>query len=192
MIENIKKFGNISNDDFLFNSYIINNNEDYIKYLKDWINEEQNNTEIKSKLLYRLTDNGEEFSKFHELCDNQGSTLTLFQINDGNKVGIFTSLSWENSTNNLKEDEKIFIFNLNQNKKYKNIRKKYSIFCQSDHGAYTDYFGNDNKCKTMKKLFHGSKYIHNTYENGFNILQSDGKDKYYDLSEVEIFKIIIK
>ena len=44
----------------------------------------------------------------------------------------------------------------------------------------------------MKKLFHGSKYIHNTYENGFNILQSDGKDKYYDLSEVEIFKIIIK
>ena len=34
MTESIKKFGYISNDDFLFNIYIISNNEDYIKYLK--------------------------------------------------------------------------------------------------------------------------------------------------------------
>ena len=190
LTESIKKFGYISNDDFLFNSYIIGNNEDYIKYLKGWISEGQNIKEIKSKLLYRLTDNGEKFSKFHELCDNQGPTLTLFQINDGNKVGIFTQLSWDN-TNGWKEDKKVFIFNLNQNKKYKNIRKQYSIYCKSNFGAYTDYFGNYDACKTMKKLYHGATNINNTYENGLNILESDGKDKYYDLSEVEIFNIEI-
>ena len=43
----------------------------------------------------------------------------------------------------------------------------------------------------MKKLYHGATNINNTYENGLNILESDGKDKYYDLSEVEIFNIEI-
>ena len=137
-----------------------------------------------------MDDLGEEFSKFHESCDNQGPTLTLFQINDGDKVGIFTSSSWDNTTNNWKKGEKTFIFNLNQAKKYTNIRKQYSIYCQSNYGAYTDYFGNNSNCKTMKRLFHDSN-INNTYENGLNILESDGKDKYYDLSEVEIFNIEI-
>ena len=42
----------------------------------------------------------------------------------------------------------------------------------------------------MKRLFHDSN-INHTYDNGLNILKSDGKDKYYDLSEVEIFNIEI-
>ena len=188
LIKKIKIFGNITEDNFLLDSKIINNNEEYIKCLQGWINDEKNYKKIKSKLLYRLTDNGEEFSKFHELCDNQGPNLTIFLVNDGNKVGIFTSLSWDSITDNWKVDEKVFIFNLNQNKKYNNIRKKYSIYCNKDYGAYTDYFGNNAECKTMKRIIHDYR-IHNTYENGLSILQSNGKSKYYDLLEVEVFKI---
>ena len=43
------------------------------------------NKNLKTALLYRLSVNGEEISKFHELCDNQGPTLTLFQTEDNNK-----------------------------------------------------------------------------------------------------------
>ena len=183
-LNNIKKFGIITKDDFLKDSKIINNDKEYLKSLQNWMNAENKN--IKTKLLYRLSDNGEEISKFHELCDNQGQTLTLFHVNDGNKVGIYTSLPWDTNTNGWKEDKNTFIFNLNQNKKYKNIRIKYSMFCDVKHGAFTDYFGNKT---TMKSLYHDAKHINNTYENGSNILPSDGKQVYYDLIEVEVFKI---
>ena len=41
----------------------------------------------------------------------------------------------------------------------------------------------------MKKLYHNAENIFYTYENGKDILPSEGKVKYYDLYEVEIFKI---
>ena len=186
-LDSIKKFGKIIEDEFLIDSKIINNDNQYIKSLQNWINGENKN--IKTELLYRMSDNGEEISKFHELCDNKGPTLTLFHANDGNKVGIYTSLSWDTNTNGWKEDKNTFIFNLNQNKKYQNIRIKYSIYCDNTHGPYTDYFGN---YKTMKNLLHDAANINNTYENGINILPSHGKKKYYDLVETEVFKILFK
>ena len=81
-LNKIKNFGQIY-EGYLINSKIINDDECNI--IKIWINA---NKIIKLKLLYRLSYNGEEFSKFHELCDNKGPTLTLFHIKDGNKVGI--------------------------------------------------------------------------------------------------------
>ena len=188
-LENIKTFGKIVDGDLLNNSKIIKGNLEYIKSLRKWINPENKN--IKDELLYRLSDNGEDYSKFHELCDNQGPTLTLFETNDGNITGIFTSVPWDNNNNgNWKVDERVFIFNLNQNKKYKNIRKQYSIYCSKNYGPYTDYFGiDDNEKKNMKSLLHDALNINNTYENGKDILPSNGKAKYYDLIDVEVFKI---
>ena len=63
----------------------------------------------------------EQFSKFHELCDDKGPTLTLFNVENGNKGGIFTPLTWETNTI-YKYDESTFMFNLNKNEKYKNIK----------------------------------------------------------------------
>ena len=188
--ENFNKFGMVYiKQKFLDNSKIISNNKEYINSLQNWINPE--NKDIKSILLYRLSEHGEEYSKFHELCDNQGSTITLFHVADGNKVGIFTTCSWDSNSNKWKEDEKTFIFNLNQNKKYSNIRRKYSIYCQNDRGPYTDYFGIYSG-KTMKFLYYDATNINLTYENGSNILPIDGKSKYYNLIEVEVFKIIFQ
>ena len=187
-LENIKKFGSIVNDDFLINSKIISNNQEYILSLKNWINEGQNDKNIKSKLLYRLSDNGEKFSTFHELCDNKGQTLTLFHINDGNKVGIFSPLSWDSITNDWKKDEKTFIFNLNKNTKCKNINKN-SLFCKANHGTYTDNFGIGASCKDMKRLVLHGRFIDSSYENGSSILKNNRETIYFDLLEVEVFKI---
>ena len=85
--------------------------------LKNWINPSK---KIKAELLYRLSDNADNSSTFHELCDNKGPTLTLFHVNDGNIVGIYTPLSWDSSSE-WKKDMETFIFNLNKNQKYKKI-----------------------------------------------------------------------
>ena len=76
-------------------SKIINNNKKYNESLKNWINPSK---KIKAELLYRLSENGDNISTFHKLCDNKGPTLTLFHVNDGNIVGIYTPLSWDETS----------------------------------------------------------------------------------------------
>ena len=71
----------------LKNSLIINNNIEYNILIKSWINPY---IRIEEELLYRLSREGDEVSKFHELCDNKGPALTLFETKDGNKGGIYT------------------------------------------------------------------------------------------------------
>ena len=87
-------------------SKIINGNELYYQNIKTWINSSKN---IKMKLLYRLSENGDEYSTFHQLCDNQGPTLTLFHVTDGNKVGIYTPLSWGSSDGWKNDMELLFL-----------------------------------------------------------------------------------
>ena len=116
-INDIKNFGEIINEDIQdlnnSNSFIINYKE--FQVIKGWINQ---NKKIKVELLYRLSRDGDQISKFHELCDNKGPTLTLFLSEDGNKGGIFTTLSWD-KTSREKIDSESFMFNLNKNEKYK-------------------------------------------------------------------------
>ena len=189
-IDKIKCFGKIE-DDNIFNIYkiskIINNNMEYNLLLKNWINPNDN---IKCELLYRLSEHGEQFSKFHELCDNKGPLLVLYHANDGNKFGIYTPLILDNQNKGRwQNDKETFIFNLNQNKKYKKIDSKCSLYYGTNYGMFTADFGNDEYCKSMKKVVHFANQINSFYEKGAEILPSNGKIEYYELLEIEVFKI---
>jgi hypothetical protein len=87
--------------------------------LKKWLNKDN----FKIECLYRLSRDGDHFSKFHELCDNQGPILTLFHTTDGNKVGFYTPLEWDDKSG-WKHDMDTFLFSLNKNTKYEKINKK--------------------------------------------------------------------
>ena len=116
IIKGIKNFGEIINDYIcnLDKSLIIKNNKEYNKALKEWINPSKN---IEAQLLYRFSRDGENISKFHELCDNKGATLTLFKVEKDSIAGIFTPLSWDINTFK-KYDIETFMFNLNKKEKY--------------------------------------------------------------------------
>ena len=66
-MKQIKNIGKIVKENNLCLDYspILNDNKNYIQTLKKWINPNKN---IKGELLYRLSRDGEEISKFHELC----------------------------------------------------------------------------------------------------------------------------
>ena len=106
----------------IFNSAskIINGKDKYSDCLKYWINPLK---KIKAELLYSLSENGYNKSTFHKLCDNKGPTLTLFHVNDGNIVGIYTPLSWDTTTG-WKKDMDTFIFNLNKKTKTQKTKRK--------------------------------------------------------------------
>ena len=167
-------------------SKIINGNEKYNESLKNWIDPSR---KIKAELLYRSSQNGENISTFHELCDNKGPTLTLFHVNDGNKVGIYTPLSWD-SNSEWKFDMDTFIFNLNKNQKYKKLQPDHSIYCFNSFVPLTSNFGCENN--SMKSLNHWGNNINNFYDKGSEILPNNNQLKEYDLLETEVYKIIIE
>ena len=168
-------------------SKIINGNEQYYKRLKNWINPSK---KIKAEFLYRLSKDGDDKSTFHELCDNKGPTLTLFHINDGNIVGIYTPLSWD-SYSYWKKDMDTFIFNLNKNKKYKKLKDEHSIYCHCLTGPLTADFG-CNVNDSMKSITHHAYAINEYYDKSSEILPSDNQRKVYNLTEAEVYKIIIE
>ena len=178
-IKEDKKF--ISN----LNRWIINENIEYNRLLKFWINP---NIIINAELLYRLSRDGDQTSKFHELYDNQGPTLTLFEIDDGQKGGFYTPLSWDNYSK-WQNDMETFSFNLNNKEKYKKIKNDHSIYCSNDYGPWISNFGFH---QSMRKIIHEGTGVNNYYRKGAEILSNDTNGvKYFNVKEVEVYKIII-
>ena len=97
---------------------------------------------IKANLLYRYTIDGPEISTFHKLCDNKGPTLTLFDLKCGNKIGYYVSDSID-SDSGWKKYEHTFLFNLNQNTKYKKKKdnKHSSFYCKQNSGPSANGLG---------------------------------------------------
>ena len=159
---------------------------EFIKTLKKWINKDKN---LKTELLYRLSRDGEQISKFHELCDEKGPTLTLFQTND-EIGGIYTPLSWDTKSRD-KFDNETFIFNLTKNEKYSKAsnKKVRSIYCSEEHGPWTYCFGFYN-VNQMKKIEHGGKGINEVFVRGAEILPNDSNNsKFFEIIEVEVYNI---
>ena len=130
-----------------------------------------------------MTRDGENVSKFHELCDNQGPTLAMFSTKENKIGGLFTLLSWDNSSGS-KSDKETFIFDLNKKAKYNKVNNGQSIYCNSNYGPYTCNFGFES---SMKRVKHGGKYINKTFEEGSLIFSNDlNGTKYFEIEEVEI------
>ena len=168
-------------------SKIINENKEYNESLKNWIDPSK---KIKAELLYRLSENGDDKKTFHELCDNKGPTLTLFHVNDGNIIGIYTPLDLD-SNSLWKNDMDTFIFNLNKNQKYKKLKEDCSIYCMFSYGPYTAGFGCDHN-NSMKSIIYLGNDINKYYDKGSEILPCNNQEKVYDLIETEVYKIMIK
>ena len=168
-------------------SRIINGNEKYYNHLINWLQPKKNMT---MELLYRLSENGEEYSTFHRLCDNQGPTITFFHVIDGNKVGIYTPISW-GSSEGWKKDMNTFIFNLNKGQKAKKITIDYSDYNNSKCGPWIGTFGCSSS-NTMRSIKHYGYTINDCYERGAEILPTGFQTKIYDLLEAEVYKITIE
>ena len=182
--DNIKK-----EEEFLIkiNSSIISNNNRYKKTLKNWINPDK---KVIAQLLYKKSRDGDKISTFHELCNDKGPTLTLFETDDCNIGGLYTPLSWDNHTT-WKHDMESFMFNLNKNKKYKKLKNENSIYSHESYGPWSYSFGFYVRDQ-MNKIEHEGKSIDSFYENGSEILLNNtSTSKFFNVLDVEVFKIII-
>ena len=170
-------------NDLNISSLIIGNNFDYQLNLKQLIEPKK---KISFQLLFRMTRDGDDFKKFHELCDNQGPTVTLFQLEDNNILGFFTPLNWNTSSNWI-SDPRMFHFSLNKNiKSMKSKNNQRGMFCHPSYGPCSDFFMIWNGV-TMKKPCIDP--FAQSYDNCENLYPGKQKDRYNCL-ELEVFKII--
>ena len=72
-----------------FSDYLIVKQEES-KMICEWINPNKN---IDSKLLYRVSRDGEGPEIFHKYCDNKGPTIMFAKINNGYRFGGFSGIS---------------------------------------------------------------------------------------------------
>ena len=165
-------------------SLILKDKYNYVTCLKNWINP---NRKISFKLLYRMTRDGHSIQTFHKLCDNQGPTISLYLLNDGNIVGGYISLSW-NTSGGWKSDNDAFVFNLNKNLKC--VKKSPNSNCVFFHISYSGFFGTlgyyESSNDSMKKLFFFNSDSY--FRNGNQILDYN-ENKVLEPKEVEILGI---
>ena len=163
-------------------SLVLGDNEKYNKTIKNWINP---NLKIKAELLYRLSRDGKEFQTFHNLCDNKGTTLTIFKLNDGNILGGYTTKDWD-SCGSWKQDQNAFLFSLNENVKcVTNSNNSYNAIYCYNYGPYFASIRFDNK--KMDEAY----ICQYSYYNDSNRLYPGKKEDYYKCQEVEVYKILI-
>ena len=105
-----------------FNSKIIKTQEEY-NTLKQFLS----SYNLKLKLIYRLSKDGFLPLNFHNKVKNIKKTLILLLLKDGNKIGGFTSLSWDKI--GFQSDFYSFLFNLNKKKIYPIQNSINSIYC---------------------------------------------------------------
>lgn len=173
-----------------FNSLIVKDIKK-INTLKSWIVPKGN--KIKAELLYRLSKDGESIATFHQLCDNKGPTITLFETLNGTAIGFYSPLDFDSNYGNFKQDMNTFIFNLDNQIKFGKIENDGSIYCKNTFGPYVAYFGMyDGEVKNMKKCYYNPNCTKNKFKNGNNIIPNNNQNVTFDLKEVEIWKINIE
>ena len=140
--------------------------------------------------MFRKSNNGDSFEEFHKLCDNQGKTLVLIKGEEGFIIGGYTTKNWDKSGNWYK-DNNSFLFSLTNGQIFPIRKNMDSIRGSKESGPWFAYIGFRDKGK--KNLTQGYFHYHDegdrSFENYDKIIPNEKRDRAFDVTEVEIYKI---
>jgi len=179
----------VKTNEFDIDSLILkesNRVDEFIKKIYEWSG--YNNM----KLLYRGTRDGMEGNYFHNKCNNQGPTISLFKNDKGYIFGGYASIDWT-SSNSYKSAPDSFIFTLTnihgtEPTKFPNSNTNCSI---CDNYTYGPTFGGGYDIHTNKEGSYAN--FPSSYKDilgkGKSIFTGDNNNQYFNLKEIEVFKI---
>ena len=161
--------------------------EEFLQNIYDWTGY------LKMELLYRGSRDGSNSNIFHNKCDNQGPTITLFKNEKGHISGGFSPISWQ-SGNKYISDSNIFIFTLTNiyNTNPTKFRSKNSG-SECYHGInYGPWF---NSMRTYSDYANEKSYsdlsaFQDVLGKGYSIFTSDNNNHYFQMKEIEVFKLL--
>ena len=144
-----------------------------------------NKRNIKYKLLYKASIDGDTSAKFHEKCDKIPNTLVLIKASGDKRFGGFTTKTWDGEDLN-KKDNDCFIFSIDKMKVYDIIKGKNSIKCNPDLGpVFINQIKLLDKCFTQGGTTNKKGITFKTSED-FEI--TGGAEK-FGVREVEVYQV---
>ena len=99
------------------------------------------------KFLYRASENEYLASKFHQLCDNKGATITIIKSECGSIFGGYTNISWTSENVHAINSNKTFLFLLKHKKKELTIPMKF------EHETHDWWWYEIVNCKDAGPIF---------------------------------------
>ena len=140
---------------------------------------------IKYKLLYRATNDGDFSSKFHEKCDNIPNTLVLIETSGERRFGGFTTQTWDGDDVN-KKDNNCFIFSIDNMKTYDINENQFAINCNPDLGPVFV-----NQIKLLDKFFiqGGSTNKKGKTFSTLEDFEITGGAEKFGVREVEVYQV---
>ena len=181
IINEIKNFG------CLFESFILKNEVDFIKF-SELCDIKMNNI----KLLYRSTRDGFDYLNIVNKINNKSNLIFLYKTENDKIFGAYIKTKLENINLNgsrkYYKDENAFSFSLNNNKKYKILQPSNAIGFDS---TYYIFIGNNNYGNGFyyyKNIIYDQDLINcsKIYDFSKNSELTEGHGK---LVELEIFEI---
>ena len=150
-----------------------------------------------SILLYSGHLHGWNYKDFHSRCDNKGRTVSLFQIEQGDCIGGYTSQHWESpSSDKWKADSSAFLFNLTRSLHFPSNATGRDIYCYIYEGPWFD--GGPGCELGAFSPFNGKDYCRSRANYpGYNIPEVNGKNQLTDqkgidftISELEVWLLV--
>ncbi|KAJ5077239.1 pep-cterm sorting domain-containing protein [Anaeramoeba ignava] len=194
------------------NNNSINNNK-YIQYLKEWINDD--NFFNSMELAFSARNDGFTTKSFHEKCDDHGKSLVLIKTTENSIIGGFTSIGFSSDKRNWSTDsesyayiadEKAFLFTLRNSNKENyckfSIRKnwiRYAVVYDLNRGPFFGFLGDLSVDET---LIRGSTNLGYTYnlppelKFGKKKQNNDGDEKFtglvdkFEIEELEVYLLL--
>jgi hypothetical protein len=112
------------------------------------------NKPITLTLLYSGHLHGWEYEDFHSRCDSKGRTVSLFQIEQGDCIGGYTSQCWQSDEDGrYKADSSAFLFNLTRSRHFPSKATGYDIYCSKNFGPC--FSGGTNELVALSQPFNG-------------------------------------
>ena len=151
------------------------------------------------ELLYRGTRDGMHAVNFHQKCDNQGPTITLFKNDKGNVFGGYSSISWA-SKGSYVSDKNTFLFTLTniygtEPTKFKSKKEDNKVFHQDDRGptfgADQDIWIPPDFIGSKSEVINFPKSYEDVLQKGNTIFTGDLNNNkgIFKLKELEVFKL---
>ena len=146
------------------------------------------------ELLYRGTRDGMSAEVFHNKCNNKGPTISLFKNEKGYIFGGYASVDWQGpSEYAYRSAPDSFIFTLTNMynippTKFPNSNTNNSIYDLFSHGPA---FGSSDICIGFSSNYARFNYCYtDVLGKGYSIFKGDNDNCYFNLKEIEVFKLI--
>eukprot|EP01099_Mayorella_cantabrigiensis_P006168 TRINITY_DN5100_c0_g1_i1.p1 TRINITY_DN5100_c0_g1~~TRINITY_DN5100_c0_g1_i1.p1 ORF type:complete len:440 (-),score=93.34 TRINITY_DN5100_c0_g1_i1:81-1352(-) len=102
----------------LSSSQVVQNPQDQEQLIR-WVEDSRGSELTKLTLLFRGSEDGFGSDKFHNKCDSQGPTITIFRTKTGRVSGGYAHVSWHSKREVSEDPEgKSFLFSLDHKSKH--------------------------------------------------------------------------